>query len=81
MDGVGFPARFFFHFAFNMEIIWKVQDFYKELQYHPYPPLDFASVKGMDGRGFLKKFAVSSITSSDLSNLFFVPVWIFLRTN
>ena len=34
----------------------------KKLQYHPYiyiPPLDFASVKGMDGPGFLENIAVS----------------------
>ncbi len=53
----------------------------QKLQYHPYPTLDFASLKGMDGLGFLEKFAVSSIVpyipSSDLSNLFFVRVWIF----
>ena len=47
MDDVGYPAGYL--------------DFYKELQYHPYPPLDFASVKGMDGLGFPEKFAVSSI--------------------
>ena len=46
----------------------------KNLQYHPYPQLDFASVKGMDGHGFLEKFAVSYIILLDLSNLFFVPV-------
>ncbi len=41
---------FFFHFA-----LWKVLDFYKELKYHPYPPLHFASVKGM-GTGMDKKW-------------------------
>ncbi len=48
-------SRIFFHFA-----LWKVLDFDKELQYHPYPTLDFASVEGMDGLGFLEKIAVSS---------------------
>ncbi len=46
----------------------------KELRYHP---LYFASVKCIDGRGFLENFAVSFTHLSDLSNLFFVPVWIF----
>ncbi len=57
MDDVGYPARFFFHFALS-----KVLDFfYKELQYHPYPPLDITSAESMDGLGFLEKFAVSPI--------------------
>ncbi len=32
----------------------------------------------MNGLGLLEKFAVASILLLDLSNLFFVPVWIFL---
>ncbi len=35
-------------------------DVYKELQYHPYPTLDFVPVEGMDGLGFLEKIPVSS---------------------
>ena len=54
--------------------------FYNELQYHPYPPLDFVYVKSMDGLGFLGKFAVPSIPLSDLSNLFFALGFYFSNT-
>ncbi len=56
MDAVGYPAGSIFHFA-----LWKVLDFHKEMQYNPYHPLDFESVKGMDGLGFLDKFSLSSM--------------------
>ncbi len=73
MDDVGFPAGFFFHFG-----LWKMLDFYKELQYHPYPTLDFASVEGMDGLGFPEKIAVSSnIHTKSMDFLRFIQLYLW----
>ena len=75
MDGVGFPAGFFFVLHYgrfwifhkNCNIIHTLHWILRLCD----------TVKGMDGLGFLEKYVVSSIPLSDFSNMFFLRVWIF----
>ena len=73
MEDNGFPAGYFFNYGrvwtfLNCDTIHTLQWIF--CPYTVWMALDF----------FFRQFAVPSIPSSDLSKLFFVTVWIFIKS-